>query len=79
MEFELRLHLLRQFERILAVLFRQHDGVNTGPQRGDDLLPDAADGRDPAAQRDLPGHGETRTQRFVFQVRNKRHRDGDAR
>ena len=48
----------RDLDQVFLVVPRDEHALDAGPAGGQDLLADAADGQDPAGERDLAGHGE---------------------
>jgi len=55
-EFQMLLHIVRDFRQILLILFRNENGGDPGTQCREQLLLQAADRQNAAAQRDLAGH-----------------------
>ena len=66
-----------QLDQVLLVVPGDQDGRDPGPARGQDLLADAADGEDPAGERDLAGHRQFVVDRLVAEQADQGRGDRD--
>ena len=78
MELNLFQDIFRNFLEVFFILHREDDVFDSGPERADGFLLDAADGGNTSAEIDFAGHGVVGADRPSGEKRNQRGRERDT-